>query len=120
MVRNSLLMLKSIGCSHCGMQEVWKISTTTGAKRGKKASLVSDMSAFSSQTMKESEGTSKSSALAPGSIQAPVPADSVQVSVLDLFLYVFFGVYESNIVTGCSCKFYVLGHPCCLFWIIFI
>ncbi|KAL6176770.1 hypothetical protein ACLB2K_053403 [Fragaria x ananassa] len=63
-------------------QEVWKISTTTGAKRGKKASLVSDMSAFSSQTMKESEGTSKSSALAPGSIQAPVPADSVQETKL--------------------------------------
>ncbi|KAM5575295.1 protein SABRE [Rosa sericea] len=63
-------------------QEVWKISTTTGTKRGKKASLVPDLSAFSSQTMKESEVSSKSSALAPGTSQSPVPADSVQESKL--------------------------------------
>lgn len=91
------------------MQEVWKISTTTGAKRGKKASLVLDISSSSSQTMKESEGPSKSSALAPVTSQSSVPADSVQVSVLDLFFHVVFGVfakqyYSLDALVICMCR----------------
>ncbi|KAB2616979.1 hypothetical protein D8674_012848 [Pyrus ussuriensis x Pyrus communis] len=64
-------------------QEVWKVSTTAGAKRVKKGSLIPDISVLSSLTNKESEASSKSSAAAPGSSQSSsVHADPVQESKL--------------------------------------
>ncbi|CAB4267323.1 unnamed protein product [Prunus armeniaca] len=63
-------------------QEVWKVSTTAGAKRVKKGSLIQDTYASSSQTIKESEAASKSSAFAPPTSQSSVHADSVQESKL--------------------------------------
>ncbi|XP_057729107.1 protein SABRE [Arachis stenosperma] len=60
-------------------QEVWKVSTTAGAKRVKKSSSLNEVSASSSNTTKESEASSKSgiSAMLFSSSQ---PADSAQAS----------------------------------------
>ncbi|KAM1436416.1 hypothetical protein ACFX2I_044228 [Malus domestica] len=63
-------------------QEVWKVSTTAGAKRVKKGSLVPEISALSGQTNKESEASSKGSASAPATSQSSVHADPVQESKL--------------------------------------
>ncbi|XP_050158552.1 protein SABRE-like isoform X12 [Malus sylvestris] len=63
-------------------QEVWKVSTTAGAKRVKKGSLVPEISALSGQTNKESEASSKASASAPATSQSSVHADPVQESKL--------------------------------------
>ncbi|KAL1310204.1 hypothetical protein AAHE18_17G231100 [Arachis hypogaea] len=59
-------------------QEVWKVSTTAGAKRVKKSSSLNEVSASSSNTTKESEASSKSgiSAMLFPSSQ---PADSAQM-----------------------------------------
>lgn len=64
-------------------QEVWKVSTTAGARRVKKGSSVLEASASSSQSAKESETSSKSgisAMLFPATSQPPVHADSAQIS----------------------------------------
>ncbi|OIW02537.1 hypothetical protein TanjilG_12851 [Lupinus angustifolius] len=64
-------------------QEVWKVSTTAGARRVKKGSSVHEASASSSHSKKESEASSKSSftsMLFPSSSQPSVPADSARAS----------------------------------------
>ncbi|MCH91639.1 UPF0378 protein KIAA0100-like protein, partial [Trifolium medium] len=64
-------------------QEVWKVSTTAGARRVKKGSLVLEASGSSSQSTKESETSSKSgisAMLFPATNQPPVHVDSVQIS----------------------------------------
>ncbi|XP_048437446.1 protein SABRE-like [Pyrus x bretschneideri] len=66
-------------------QEVWKVSTTAGAKRVKKGSLVPEISALSGQTNKESEASSKASASAPATSQSSVRADPLQVRFLLFF-----------------------------------
>ncbi|KAJ7965889.1 Golgi-body localization protein domain isoform 1 [Quillaja saponaria] len=55
-------------------QEVWKVSTTAGARRLKKGSSIHEPSASNSHSTKESDGTSK--------IGAFVQADSAQASKL--------------------------------------
>ncbi|WJX41203.1 hypothetical protein P8452_28592 [Trifolium repens] len=64
-------------------QEVWKVSTTAGARRVRKGSLVLEASGSSSQSTKESETSSKSgmsAMLFPATNQPPVHVDSVQIS----------------------------------------
>ncbi|GAU32478.1 hypothetical protein TSUD_316850, partial [Trifolium subterraneum] len=64
-------------------QEVWKVSTTAGARRVKKGSLVLEASGSSSQSTKESESSSKSgisAMLFPATNLPPVHVDSVQIS----------------------------------------
>ena len=57
------------------MQEVWKVSTTAGARRVKKGSSTQEASASTSHSTKESENSSKS-----GTSQPSVLADPAQVS----------------------------------------
>ncbi|KAJ8450271.1 hypothetical protein Cgig2_004728 [Carnegiea gigantea] len=57
-------------------QEVWKVSTTAGLKRVKKASSVSDTSGFN--VSKESDGSSRLSASGVPSMSASTHADSAQ------------------------------------------
>ncbi|KAI4337581.1 hypothetical protein L6164_015978 [Bauhinia variegata] len=62
-------------------QEVWKVSTTAGAKRVKKASLVHEASASNSHSVKESEAPPKSGITAmlfPATSQQSVHVDSAQ------------------------------------------
>ncbi|KAL3014219.1 hypothetical protein AAZX31_06G094300 [Glycine max] len=64
-------------------QEVWKVSTTAGARRVKKGSSVLEASASNSHTTKESEASSKSgisAMLFPTSSQPPAHVDSAQAS----------------------------------------
>ncbi|KAK7275853.1 hypothetical protein RIF29_16979 [Crotalaria pallida] len=64
-------------------QEVWKVSTTAGARRVKKGSSVHEASASSSHSKKESEASSKSTfstKLFPSSSQPSVPVDSSRAS----------------------------------------
>ncbi|KAL5074890.1 hypothetical protein RYX36_013874 [Vicia faba] len=63
-------------------QEVWKVSTTAGARRVKKGSLL-EASASSSHSIKETEASSKSgisAMLFPATSQLPVHAVSAQIS----------------------------------------
>ena len=62
------------------MQEAWKVSTTAGSKRVKKGSSILEASASSSNSAKESDIASKSSASAPVTNQPSFHADSAQVS----------------------------------------
>ena len=66
------------------MQEVWKVSTTAGARRVKKASSVHEASASNSYLIKEPEASSKpgiSAILFPVTNQPSVNADpAAQVS----------------------------------------
>ena len=64
------------------MQEVWKVSTTAGARRVKKGSSNHDASASGSHSMKESEVSSKPSVSCTSITGQPVPAGSAQVSIL--------------------------------------
>ncbi|XP_022728696.1 protein SABRE-like isoform X2 [Durio zibethinus] len=74
------------------MQEVWKVSTTAGARRVKKGSSNHDASASGSHSTKESEVSSKPSVSCTSITIQPVPADSPQASKLqDL---------KSNVVSG--------------------
>ncbi|MED6130808.1 hypothetical protein PIB30_004229 [Stylosanthes scabra] len=63
-------------------QEVWKVSTTAGAKRVKKSTSLNEVSASSSNTTKESEASSKSgiSAMLFSASQPSVHVDSAQAS----------------------------------------
>jgi len=75
---------KSYNWGYFILQEVWKVSTTAGARRVKKGSSVLEASASSSQSAKESETSSKSgisAMLFPATSQPPVHADSAQVSI---------------------------------------
>lgn len=65
------------------IQEVWKVSTTAGARRVKKGSLL-EASASNSHSIKETEASSKSgisAMLFPATSQLPVHAVSAQVSI---------------------------------------
>lgn len=67
------------------MQEVWKVSTTSGSKRGKKATSVPETTAASSHPTKESEASLKITAHAAspytaGGNQASAHGDSLKVS----------------------------------------
>lgn len=73
----SVLMLGSLE-----MQEVWKVSTTAGARRVKKGFSTHDASASGSHSTKESEISSKPSVSTTSVTSQPVPADSAQVSIL--------------------------------------
>ncbi|CAJ1974051.1 unnamed protein product [Sphenostylis stenocarpa] len=64
-------------------QEVWKVSTTAGARRVKKGSSLLEASASTSHSMKESEASSKSgisAMLFPTTSQPSVHVDSAQAS----------------------------------------
>ncbi|KAI9106951.1 hypothetical protein K1719_022479 [Acacia pycnantha] len=64
-------------------QEVWKVSTTAGARRVKKASSVHEASASNSHLIRESEASSKpgiSAMLFPVTSQPSLHADSTQAS----------------------------------------
>ncbi|XP_061371719.1 protein SABRE isoform X2 [Gastrolobium bilobum] len=64
-------------------QEVWKVSTTAGARRVKKGSAVLETSASSNHSTKESETSSKSgisTMLFPATSQPSVNVDSAQAS----------------------------------------
>ncbi|KAI5435477.1 hypothetical protein KIW84_022054 [Lathyrus oleraceus] len=64
-------------------QEVWKVSTTAGARRVRKGSSVSEASTSSNQSTKESEASSKSSIssfLFPTTNQPSAQAGSAQAS----------------------------------------
>lgn len=66
------------------IQEVWKVSTTAGARRVKKGSSVLEASASNSHSIKESETSSKSgisAVLFPATNQPSVHVDSAQVSI---------------------------------------
>lgn len=66
------------------MQEVWKVSTTAGARRVKKGSAAHEASASSSHSKKESEASSKSTfsaMLFPASSQPSVQVDSARVGL---------------------------------------
>ncbi|WRX31391.1 FMP27/BLTP2/Hobbit [Theobroma cacao] len=63
-------------------QEVWKVSTTAGARRVKKGFSTHDASASGSHSTKESEISSKPSVSTTSVTSQPVPADSAQVSIL--------------------------------------
>ncbi|XWS25397.1 hypothetical protein CRYUN_Cryun27aG0064900 [Craigia yunnanensis] len=63
-------------------QEVWKVSTTAGARRVKKGSSNHDASASGSHSMKESEVSSKPSVSCTSITSQPVPAGSAQASKL--------------------------------------
>ncbi|XP_028802142.1 protein SABRE [Neltuma alba] len=66
-------------------QEVWKVSTTAGARRLKKGLAIQEVPAPSSHSTKESEIPSKSSISAmifPVTSEPTVPADSTQASKL--------------------------------------
>lgn len=67
------------------MQEVWKVSTTSGSKRAKKGTSVPEATAASSKPTKESEATHRiianaSSSPTVGGNQAPAHGDSSKVS----------------------------------------
>lgn len=61
------------------MQEVWKVSTTAGARRAKKGSSVHEASTSSGHPTKESDASSK---LANSAIQPSVQVDSAQVRIV--------------------------------------
>ncbi|XVE60621.1 hypothetical protein DITRI_Ditri05aG0142700 [Diplodiscus trichospermus] len=73
-------------------QEVWKVSTTAGARRVKKGSSNHDAPASIIHSTKESEVSSKPSVSCTSITNQPVPADSAQASkLLDL---------KSNVASG--------------------
>ena len=73
------MLIKHVDPMLCITQEVWKVSTTAGLKRVKKASSVSDTSGFN--VSKESDGSSRLSASGVPSMSASTHADSAQVSL---------------------------------------
>jgi hypothetical protein len=65
------------------IQEVWKVSTTAGARRVKKGPSAQEASSSSNQSTKESEASSKSgisALLFPATNQPSVQVGSAQVS----------------------------------------
>ncbi|XP_017981411.1 PREDICTED: protein SABRE [Theobroma cacao] len=73
-------------------QEVWKVSTTAGARRVKKGFSTHDASASGSHSTKESEISSKPSVSTTSVTSQPVPADSAQASKLQNL--------KANVVSG--------------------
>lgn len=66
------------------MQEVWKVSTTAGARRLKKGLAIQEVPALNNHSAKESEVSSKSGISAmkfAATSQPTIPADSTHVSL---------------------------------------
>lgn len=73
------------------VQEVWKVSTTAGGRRGKKGFSMHEASTSGSQLTKEPEALSKQSASAVPStpLTNQLLTDSPQVSFPSFFFFVF-------------------------------
>lgn len=70
----------------CYLQEVWKVSTTAGARRLKKGTPAQDGSQAGTQTTKDAEPAKSSIFTLPGlgaATQSSTSTDSSQVSVLN-------------------------------------
>lgn len=83
----------------CDIQEVWKVSTTAGARRVKKGSSAHEASGSGGHSMKEFEGSFKSY-VAPSTsanIQSSIHVDSIQVSFWTIFVnMILYLIYYYN------------------------